>query len=87
MGVKVNYMDMIELYTKQFKENVSIKDVVYQLVKDNLIDKREMRNRSIIRDYNELIKDSTITINEIMETLSYKYNLSTRMIQEIIYKK
>ncbi len=80
-------MDMIELYTKQFKENVSIKDVVYQLVKDNLIDKREMRNRSIIRDYNELIKDSTITINEIMETLSYKYNLSTRMIQEIIYKK
>jgi hypothetical protein len=88
MGLKkVNYMDMIELYSKQFKENVSIKDVVYQLVKDNLIDKREMRNKAIIKEHEELLKDSSNSVNYIMNKLSYKYSLSTRMIQEIIYKK
>jgi len=84
---EINYMDLLEHYTQQFKDNISIKEVVYQMAKDNLIDKREMRNRAIIKDYDNLIKDTDNTINDIMASLSFKYDLSTRMIQEIIYKK
>ena len=47
-------MDLLEHYTQQFKDNISIKEVVYQLAKDNLIDKREMRNRAIIKDYDDM---------------------------------
>tara|TARA_Y100001938_G_C8085302_1_gene431578 strand:+ start:1469 stop:1753 length:285 start_codon:yes stop_codon:yes gene_type:complete len=82
-----NYMDLLEHYTQQFKDNISIKEVVYQMAKDNLIDKREMRNRAIIKDYDDMLIENGQTGLDIFDALSYKYNLSVRMIQEIVYKK
>ena len=84
---EINYMDLLEHYTQQFKDNISIKEVVYQLAKDNLIDKREMRNRAIIKDYYQMLKDNNQSTGEIQKTLSFKYNLSLRMIQEIVWRK
>ena len=80
-------MDLIESYTKQFKDNMSIKEVVYQLAKDNLIDKRGMRNKAILEDYDSMLKANGQSTIDIFETISFKYNLSVRMIQEIVYKK
>ena len=82
-----NYMDLLEHYTQQFKDNISIKEVVYQMAKDNLIDKREMRNRAIIKDYYQMLKKNNQSTREIQQTLSFKYNLSLRMIQEIVWRK
>ncbi len=84
---EINYMDLIEHYTQQFKDNISIKEVVYQMAKDNLIDKREMRNRAIIKDYYQMLKKNNQSTREIQQTLSFKYNLSLRMIQEIVWRK
>ena len=84
---QVEFMDLIESYTKQFKDNMSVKDVVYQMAKDNLIDKREMRNKAILKDYADMVKTNGQSVFDICETLSFKYNLSFSMIQEIIYKK
>ena len=84
---QINFMDLIESYTKQFKDNMSVRDVVYQLAKDNLIDKREMRNKAILEDYDSMLKANGQSTIDIFETISFKYNLSVRMIQEIVYKK
>ena len=84
---QINFMDLIESYTKQFKDNMSIKEVVYQLAKDNLIDKRGMRNKAILEDYDSMLKANGQSTIDIFETISFKYNLSVRMIQEIVYKK
>jgi len=84
---QINFMDLIESYTKQFKDNISVKEVVYQLAKDNLIDKRGMRNKAILEDYDSMLKANGQSTIDIFETISFKYNLSVRMIQEIVYKK
>ena len=84
---QINFMDLIESYTKQFKDNMSIKEVVYQMAKDNLIDKRGMRNKAILKDYDSMVRANGQSVFDICETLSFKYNLSFSMIQEIIYKK
>lgn len=84
---QVDYMDLIESYTKQFEDNMSVKDVIYQMAKDNLIDKRQMRNKAILKDYDSMLRANGKTVFDIFETLSFKYNLSNRMIQEICYKK
>ena len=85
--IEIEFMDLIESYSKQFKDNMSVKDVVYQMAKDNLIDKREMRNKAILKDYADMVKTNGQSVFDICETLSFKYNLSLSMIQEIIYKK
>ena len=84
---QIEFMDLIESYTKQFKDNISVKEVVYQLAKDNLIDKREMRNKAILKDFEMMLKENGQSMSEIQKTLSFKYNLSIRMIQEIVWRK
>ena len=84
---QINFMDLIESYTKQFNDNISVKEVVYQMAKDNLIDKRGMRNKAILEDYDSMLKANGKSVFDIFETLSFKYNLSNSMIQEICYKK
>lgn len=84
---QIEFMDLIESYTKQFKDNISVKEVVYQLAKDNLIDKRGMRNKAILKDFEMMLKENGQSMSEIQKTLSFKYNLSIRMIQEIVWRK
>ena len=84
---EINYMDLLEHYTQQFKDNISIKEVVYQLAKDNLIDKKAMRNRAINDDYNTMVKEGTKTMTDIYDSLCFKYNLSFRRIHEIVTQK
>ena len=37
---EVTYSDIIEDYLATFKENMSVRDVVYKVVKDNLMNKK-----------------------------------------------
>lgn len=84
---QIDYMDLIESYTKQFNDNMSVKDVIYQMAKDNLIDKRQMRNKAILKDYDSMLRANGQSTIDIIQDISFKYNLSVRMIQEIVYKK
>ena len=79
----ITYMELIDNYILTFKENQSIKNVVYQLVKDNLIDKKALRNKCIVKDFDIALKQNTFTMRIIYDNLCYKYNLSLRMIQDI----
>jgi hypothetical protein len=82
----MTYMDLVKDYAKQFEDNMSEK-VVYQMAKDNLIDKKAMRNRAIIQDYDAMVKGGKMSMADVYEDLCFKYNLSLRMIQEIVWKK
>jgi len=83
---EITYMDLVKDYAKQFEDNMSEK-VVYQMAKDNLIDKKAMRNRAIIEDYDKMLIGGKMSMSNIYEDLCFKYNLSLRMIQEIVWKK
>jgi len=84
--MEVTYMDLIQEYAKQFEDNISEK-VIYQMAKDNLIDKKAVRNRAIIGDYDKMLIGGKMSMTDIYDDLSFKYNLSFRMIQEIVWKK
>jgi len=83
--MEVTYMDLIKEYAKQFDDNISEK-VIYQMAKDNLIDKKALRNRAIVKDYDKLVI-SGISMTEVYDELCFIYNLSFRMIHEIVTKK
>jgi len=78
-------MDLIKEYAKQFDDNISEK-VIYQMAKHNLIDKKALRNRAIVKDYDKLVI-SGISMTEVYDELCFIYNLSFRMIHEIVTKK
>ena len=84
---EINYMDLLENYTQQFKDNISIREVVYQMAKDNLIDKKAIRNKAINDDYNIMVKDGKMTMTDLYDNLCFKYNLSFRRIHEIVTRK
>lgn len=84
--MEVTYMDLIKEYAKQFEDNISEK-VIYQMAKDNLIDKKAIRNKAIIGDYDKMLVGGKMSMTDIYDDLSFKYNLSLRMIQEIVWKK
>ena len=84
--MEVTYIALIKEYAKQFEDNISEK-VIYQMAKDNLIDKKAIRNRSINKDYDSMVISGQMSMTDIYDDLCFKYNLSFRMIHEIVTKK
>ena len=83
----ITFNEIIENYLKEFDTNMSIKDVVYKVVKDNLINKKALRNKCILQDFDILLRHNNSTMRNIYDDLAYKYNLSLRQIQDIIVHK
>lgn len=80
----INYMDIVENYLKQFQANMNVKDVIYKIVKDNLINKRALRNRCIVQDFDIAFKINSKSLTTIYDDLAFKYNLSCAYVREII---
>ena len=76
--------EIIENYLNEFDTNMSIKDVVYKVVKDNLINKKALRNKCIVEDFDKMLSKNNSTMRNIYDNLCYKYNLSLRTIQDVV---
>ena len=86
MGItdNITFNEIIEKYLDEFDTNMSIKEVVYKVVKDNLINKKALRNKCILQDFDEMLKENNSTMRNIYDNLCYKYNLSLRTIQDVV---
>lgn len=85
MGLKeVTYADIINDYLDTFSANMSVKDVVYKVVKDNLINKKAIRDKCIVSDFDAALKRNNCTTLSIYDDLAFKYNLSFASIKLIV---
>ena len=84
---EVTYADIIDDYLATFQANMSVKDVVYKVVKDNLINKKAIRDKCIVSDFDEAIKKNNCTVRSIFDDLTFKYNLSFASINLIVYSR
>lgn len=80
----VTYTNLVEDYIEQFDNNASIKDIVFTIVKDNLINKKALRNKAIVKDFDSKFKQNNTSVITIYDDLAYKYNLSNESIRKII---
>lgn len=85
--VEVTYTDIIDNYLASFKENMSVKDVVYRVIKDNLIDKKALRNRCIVADFDKAYKKNGKGTYEIYDDLAFIYNISLEMVRKIVAQR
>ena len=83
----ITFNEIIENYLNEFDTNMSIKDVVYKVVKDNLINKKALRNKCIVEDFDKMLRKNNSTMRSIYDNLCYKYNLSLRTIQDVVVHK
>jgi hypothetical protein len=83
----ITFSGIIDNYLLEFKDNMSIKDVVYKVVKDNLINKKALRNKCIVQDFDAAVKKNSRSIISIYDDLAYKYNLSYAMIRGIVAQR
>lgn len=84
---ELTYNDIIDSYLATFAENTSVKDVVYKVVKDNLIDKKALRNRCIVADFDKAYKENGKGTLEIYDDLSFTYNISVEMVRKIVAQR
>lgn len=83
----ITYNEIIDSYLGEFKSNMSIKDAVYKVVKDNLIDKKALRNRCIVDDFDGAFKLNEQKIISIYDDLAFKYNLSCEAVRKIVAQR
>lgn len=84
MDEHITYTQLVANYIRSFSQDMDIEKVVYRIVKDNLIDKKALRNKAIVEDFDKMLKLNNRKVTDIKDDLAYKYNLSFAMIREII---
>lgn len=80
----ITFNDIIENYLNEFEVNMNVKEVVYKVVKDNLINKKALRNKCIVDDFDASFKENNKSIQTMYDDLAFKYNLSLEMIKKIV---
>lgn len=81
--VTISNNQLIENYLLEFNTN-SLKDAISKIAHDRVLDLKVIRDRSIVRDYLEIKKNTEKTGLEIYDDLSYKYSLSFSSIRSIV---
>ena len=71
----------------QIKGAIDSKHAVLMLLEKGLIDKRELRNLSIVNDFFRLRKLPVLMIKDIIQMLSIKYNVSEMLIKKLVYDR
>jgi hypothetical protein len=77
----------IEKMLENYAENISIKDVVYDLIVTKNIVKKDVRDLAIYSEYIKMIKSGNKSITQIYCILSDKWNLHYQSIQAIVLKR
>lgn len=81
---ELEYIDLVREYADEFNPDTPVAEVINKLVKDNLINKSALRNRSLLVKYDRAIKLSEDTMRKIVNDLGTIYRLSRRMIYHIV---
>jgi len=81
---ELEYMDLVREYVGEFDPDTTVEEVINKIVKDNLMNKAALRNRSLLVKYDRAIKSSGDTMRKIVNDLGTIYQLSRRMIYIIV---
>ena len=81
---------LIERFVKAYLSNGAGKSnftqLLSELIKDGITDPERIRNYMIIQDYHKYLEKNVGHAGKTLEDLSETYNISTRQVQNIVYK-
>lgn len=80
---RISNNQLIENYLLEFKTD-SLNDAISKIAQDRVLDLKVIRDRSIVKDYDEIKRTTEKTGLEIYDDLAYMYNLSFSSIRSIV---
>ena len=86
--IVLEFVDKIyEELKLKYSEDAGIKNVLYHLAENGLIDPKQLRDYMVISDYGKIIEENAGHKTFTFMDLSIKYDISERQAQSIVYKE
>ena len=73
-------------YLQECGSDLPCDQLLRELIKDGLTDPERIRNYMIVKDYHRLLERNSGYSGKTLEDLSELYKISTRQVQNIVYK-
>ena len=85
--IVLEFVDKIyEELKLKYSEDAGIKNVLYHLAENGLIDPKQLRDHMVISDYGKIIEENAGHKTFTFMDLSIKYDISDRTAQTIVYR-
>lgn len=90
MAKRPNERRIVEKFVDSYLERVNtiptLESLLTNLISDGITDPERLRNYMIVNDYYELLGEYDHHIGDTIKELSKRYGITTRQIQNILYK-
>jgi hypothetical protein len=79
-------LDFLKKYAAFKNINLSSEEILKQLIKDKIIEIKRVRNFLIVSEYYQRLSQAGNYSIKIINDLSLEYGMSSRQVQNVIYK-